>query len=27
MLAHFVARKKLSREEIKELKKLLDSQE
>jgi BlaI family transcriptional regulator, penicillinase repressor len=27
MLAHFVARKKLSREEIRELKKLLDSQE
>jgi BlaI family penicillinase repressor len=27
MLAHFVARKRLSREEIKELKKLLDSQE
>ena len=27
MLAHFVARKRLSREEIRELKKLLDSQE
>ncbi|MGP8198544.1 MAG: BlaI/MecI/CopY family transcriptional regulator [Limisphaerales bacterium] len=27
MLAHFVARKKLSQEEIRELKKLLDSQE
>jgi predicted transcriptional regulator len=27
MLAHFVARKRLSKEEIRELKKLLESQE